>query len=209
MYRGRIVSPIPVTETPWSRKGGGVTVFGRKQPFNQCVRVTEQLNLSAQPTTYRAGSGGWLGLHGTLASAFQMLIDEAQLCFDRVGGQILYCCVFPPARAHELKQGAQMGFSCLQRFGTTGAVLHDSVHSADPWVSFKQPTHVSCFRWAGRYMASTSCTLYCPARSERSCEVQLPKFSPCSGTSSFLRTTGSRLIMRWAAQSFPPISSNA
>ncbi|SEE76153.1 hypothetical protein SAMN04490188_5585 [Pseudomonas kilonensis] len=30
MYRGRIVSPIPVTETPWSRKGGGV-VFGRLQ----------------------------------------------------------------------------------------------------------------------------------------------------------------------------------
>lgn len=34
MYRGRIVSPIPVTETPWSRKGGGVTVFGRLLPFS-------------------------------------------------------------------------------------------------------------------------------------------------------------------------------
>jgi hypothetical protein len=177
-------------------------------PF-KCEGGTEQLNLSAPPTTYRekAAEAGQV-LFRPLTSVLQFLIDEAQFRFDRIGGEALYCCAFPPARAHELEQAAQMGFPCLQRFGTTGAVLHNSVHSADPWTLFKQPTHVGCFRWAVRYKASTSCTLYRTERSERSLQAQLRKFSPCSGTLSFNSATGSRSIIRRAAQSCPPTSSN-
>ena len=87
------------------------------------------------------GNGSQMGFHYASAAALQLLIYEVQLGVDRVGGQFLYCCVFPPARAHELEQTAQMGFPCFQRFGTTGAVLRGSVHSADPWALFKQPTH--------------------------------------------------------------------
>lgn len=155
------------------------------------------------------GNGSQTGFHYVSTAALQLLFDETQFRLDRIGGEALYRCAFPPTRAHKLEQGAQMGFPCLQRFGTTGGVLRGSVHSADPWALFKQPTHVGCLRWAGRYKASTSCTLYRTERSDRSLQSQLLKFSPCSGTLSLSSATGSRSIIRRAAQSCPPTSSKA
>lgn len=73
-------------------------------------------------------------------------------------------------------------------------VFMASIHT---WL--KQPAKAGCFGGVSAYIESRSCRRYWFPRSVRSCHFQLPKFSPCSGISSFNSEVGSRPIRPAAA----------